>query len=429
LSAESTVICQDFCAGIREPMKQMTKGNPPAIKALPVMAWLIAVTACFLPATVQAQNYPVTPAQREVARQVAQAGVPLSELAPNAPDEYKVKSGDTLWAISGMFLKRPWRWPELWGMNLEDIRNPHLIYPGQVLHLEKKDGRALLKIRASGDGDIPTDTVRVSPRTRIENLRANALPTLRNDQIEPFLVEPLVVDELTMMMAPRIVANGENRLLLSRGDRVYALGAPGQPLLDGPGLPQDFRVFRNAKALTDPSTGEILGYEAAYLGNARLVQGQTIKETTDAAGKTQVAIVPASLDLLKTKDVISVGDRLLVEPPRPFASYTPHAPAFQVDAQVISIYTDDAVRYASTGQVVVINRGTRDGMENGQILEILKDGERIVDKTSEGRTTLQLPDERRGLVMVFRPFEKVSYGLILQVNDGVKVGNRLVTPR
>jgi hypothetical protein len=422
-------------------MKQMTTGKTPAITAVSVLAMLAGMIACYLPAAVHAQNYPITPNQRGVAQKVAQEGVPLSELAPGAPDLYTVKRGDTLWGISGIYLKKPWRWPELWGMNLEEIRNPHLIYPGQVLQLEKKDGRARLRVRGGSDAD----TVKLSPRIRSELLPANALPTLRNDQIDPYLVEPLVVDEATMMLAPRIVANSENRLLLSRGDRIYAMGDASRPLLDGPGMPQGYRVFRNAKPLVDPSTGEILGYEAAYLGNARLVQGQTTSSTTDANGKLQVTPVPASLDLLKTKDVISVGDRLLIEPPRPFATYTPHAPAFKVDAQIISIYTDDAVRYASTGQVVVLNRGTRDGMEIGQILEILKDGERIVDTTADGQTSLQLPedrrgfftqrgvlqlpDERRGLLMVFRTFERVSYGLLLQVNDGVKVGNRLVTPR
>ena len=166
-----------------------------------------------------AQNYPITAGQKATAEQVAQAGVPLSELAPNAPDNYTVKRGDTLWAISKIFLKSPWRWPELWGMNLKEIKNPHLIYPGQQLFLEKKDGRATLRTGASGTGDAPTDTVKVSPRTRYEALSGGALPTIDFNQIESFLAEPIVVDEKGLTAAPRIVAGaqqGEGRVLLTK---------------------------------------------------------------------------------------------------------------------------------------------------------------------------------------------------------------------
>src|SRR5687767_2030375 len=124
-----------------------------ALAALAVLAGLISTSAL-------AQNFPITPGQRSTAEQVAQAGVPLSELAPNAPEEYTVKRGDTLWGISGMYLTRPWRWPELWGMNMEEILNPHRIYPGQQLVLEKLDGRARLRLKADG-GELPTETIRV----------------------------------------------------------------------------------------------------------------------------------------------------------------------------------------------------------------------------------------------------------------------------
>jgi hypothetical protein len=140
-----------------------------------------------------AQNYPVTPQQRATAQQTAQQGVPLSELAPNAPDEYTVKPGDTLWAISRLYLLRPWRWPELWGMNINEIANPHRIYPGQVLYLDKTGGRARLTTRRggfSGDGG----TIKLSPRTRFDSLAGMALPTLNPSMIEPFLSEPIVVD-------------------------------------------------------------------------------------------------------------------------------------------------------------------------------------------------------------------------------------------
>jgi nucleoid-associated protein YgaU len=118
---------------------------------------------------------PVSPEQRATAQQVAQAGVPLSELAPNAPESHTVQRGDTLWAISTLFLKSPWRWPELWGMNLQQIRNPHLIYPGQVLVLVRSGDRATLQIGAVPEGQAPTNTVKLSPRVRSELLENGAI--------------------------------------------------------------------------------------------------------------------------------------------------------------------------------------------------------------------------------------------------------------
>jgi LysM repeat protein len=417
------VICEDFSPGLFEKMKHIPTGTPFATAAFSALT-LLAATLAMTPA--QAQNYPITAGQRATAQQVADAGVPLSELAPNAPDQYTVQRGDTLWAIARLFLRSPWRWPELWGMNLQDIRNPHLIYPGQQLFLEKKNGRALLRTRAVSE--VPTDTIKVSPRNRIEALAPSALPTLQANLIEPFLSEPLVVDEATLALAPRIVATQENRVLLSRSDRAYARGELAMPLLVGKDQPSQYRVFRNAKPLKDPYTSEILGYEAQYVGQAELVRGESMRETQDKDGKVQQTAVPATIDIVSAKEEMRTGDRLLPEPPRQLRSYTPHAPDGKVEGSVVSVY-GSAVRFAAQNQVVVINRGTRDGIETGHVLAILKAGERIVDRTDKAHPTLQLPDERNGLLMVFRPFEKVSYALILEISDSVKVGDRLVNPR
>ena len=383
------------------------------------------VGAALASAPAAAQNYPITPAQRATAQQVAQAGVPLSELAPNAPDQHRVRRGDTLWDISSLFLKSPWRWPELWGMNLEQIRNPHLIYPGQLLVLERRGGRALLRLAEGGQGG---DTVRLSPRTRVEALGDGALPTLQPHLIEPFLAEPLVVDATQLQLAPRIVATQEHRVLLSRGDRAYVRGDAATPLLDGQGGPARFRVFRSATPLKDPESGEILGYEAQYLGQAELRRGESLRQVALADGQTRSDPVPATVDILSAKEEMRTGDRLLPEPPRQFRSYAPRAPAGLVEARVVSVY-GSAVRFAAQNQVVAINRGTRDGLESGHVLALLKTGERIVDKTDPARTMLQLPDERNGLLMVFRTFDRVSYGLVLDIVDSVKVGDRLVNPR
>ena len=371
------------------------------------------------------QNFPITAQQRATANQVAQSGVALSELSPNAPQSYTVKSGDTLWDISGLFLKNAWRWPELWGMNLSDIRNPHLIYPGQTLFLDTSSGRARLSMRP-GSG-LPT--VRVSPRTRIENLAASALPTLKSHLIEPFLTEPLIVDEQGLNAAPRIVAAQDSRVLLTRGDRAYARGNTGFELQDDPSKKQQaFRVFRDATPLKDPITGEVLGYEAQYVGKALLARSESKQDSVDADGRSRTEIVPATIDIIGAKEEMRVGDRLLPEPPPQLQSYVPHAPVGNIDARVVSIY-GSAVVNAAQNQVVSLNKGSRDGIELGHVLAIMTDGARLVDKTDANRPMIKLPDERNGLLMVFRTFEKVSYGLVLDITHGVKVGDRLVNPR
>ncbi len=384
-------------------------------------------------AGLHAQNFPITPAQKATATQVAEMGVPLSELSPNAPDNYTVKRGDTLWAISGIFLKSPWRWPELWGMNLQDIRNPHRIYPGQQLYLDKTGGRAVLRTRQASSEGPPTDTVRVSPRTRFETLADASIPTLSPNAIEPFLAEAIIVDDATFSRAPRIVAAQEGRVLLSRGDRAYARGeyeggvATGKPLSDAKGQPLDYRVYRNATALKDPTTQQILGYEAQYIGKAELMRGESVMQVEGKDGKAQTEIVPATIDIVATKEEMRVGDRLMPEPARELVSYVPHAPATRISGQVVSIY-GSAVANAAENQVVVINRGTKDGLERGHVMAIVKDGEKLADKTDSARPQIKLPNERNGLMMVFRTFDNLSYALVLQITDGVKVGDRFVNP-
>ena len=396
----------------------------PATIALVAAACLTAVAR---PAAAQgATTYPVTSNQRAVAQATAESGVPESELAANAPDIYTVKRGDTLWAISGLYLRRPWRWPELWGMNLADIRDPHLIYPGQQLYLERSGGMARLRAGQRGGGG-GGERVRVEPRTRIDRLGENPLPTLRPSAIEPFLAEPLVIDAPTLGSAPRFVGTQEDRVMLARGDRAYVRGPAGAPVALVPGAPRGYRVFRDALPLRDPATNEILGYEAQYLGRAELVRGETV-ENTLRDGQQRSEIVPASVDITATREEIRVGDRLLPEPPTATTLYTPRAPGVPVNgARVMSIY-GSSVLDAAQNQVVSINRGSRDGFEPGFVMAILSEGERIVDKTDPERARIKLPDERNGLLMVFRTFDRVSYGLILNIRTGVKVGDRLVSP-
>lgn len=373
-----------------------------------------------------AQTYPVTAVQRSTAQQVAQQGIPESELAAGAPERYTVKRGDTLWGISGLYLRQPWRWPELWGMNLSSIANPHLIYPGQVLYLVRSNGYARLSTTAP-DGEA--GVVRLSPQTREKSLSEMALPTLPPHLVEPFLAEPLIVDADTLQRAPRIVATTDRRVLMASGDRAYVRGSAEAPLLAGGDLPRRFRIFRDAIPLKDPVTGEILGYEAKYLGNASLVEGETVVELPDGKGGQRRQATPATVDLTKAKNEIRAGDRLLPAPAQQYLNFVPHAPQGPVQAAVVSIYGDASVLYATQNQVVAINRGQRDGMEVGTVLRVISAGARIVDKTGERPEAIQLPDERNGYAMVFKVFDRVSYALITTARRGVQVGDRLQAPQ
>jgi hypothetical protein len=399
-----------------------------AVAAFPPMALrTVALLAAAVIAALPAVAQPVSNEQRSTAEQVASAGVPLSELAPNAPDSYTVKSGDTLWAISRMYLLSPWRWPELWGMNMQEVRNPHRIYPGQRLVLEKIGDRARLRL---AEGATPLETIRVSPRVRVQSLPDASLPTLQPHLIEPFLAEPVIVDGGVLEKAPRIVAAPDNRVLITRGDRIYARGSQGGTLADrASGPSEEFRVFRSAVPLRDPVTKAVLGYEAQYLGKAVLVRGEGTETVRTRDGEGRATPVPATLDVVSARSEMRVGDRLLPEPGRQLVSYTPRAPQGPVDGAIVSMY-GDAVALAGQNQVVVINKGTADGLEAGHVLVIEKAGASIVDKSEPGeRTQVKLPNERNGLMMVFRPFERLSYALILETGEGVKVGDRVISPR
>ena len=376
-------------------------------------------------------DYPVTGAQRGTAQKVAEAGVPLSELAPNAPDSYTVKRGDTLWDISKLFLRSPWRWPELWGMNLQDIRNPHLIYPGQTLYLERQDGLARLRTSAPGAAAAPgePEIVRISPRIRSQSLSEMALPMLKPHLIEPFLADPLVVEAGALEIAPRIIATVDDRVLMTTGDRAYARGEAADPLRAEPGQPRIYRIVRQAVALKDPLTQEILGYEALYVGKAELVRGESTEESANGKGGIVSEYVPATLDVLSAKEEVRAGDRLIPEPPRAFMNYMPHAPHTEVDARVVSIYGSGAMVNAAQNQVIAINLGEQDGIQTGHVLHLMTQGDRIKDTTDPSRPTIKLPSESNGVAIVFRVFDRIAYALILDVRNTVRVGDRLVNPR
>jgi LysM repeat protein len=376
---------------------------------------LLGVSGLAGPALAQSSRLPVTPEWRETAQRVAQAGVPLADLAPSAPSSHTVQPGDTLWGISSIFLKSPWRWPELWGMNLEQIRNPHLIYPGQVLVLDVKDGRATLRLGGSGGtgaaDSVPTRTVKLSPRVRAELLDNGAIAAIPLHLIGPFLTEAALFETNELETAPRIVATQEGRVMVSRGETAYVRGDLGGA--------RDFRLFRQLVPLLDPETREVLGYEGRYVGSAEFVRAGT----PPAADSP---LVPDTFRITSTRLEAGVGDRLSPVPQQELLAYVPHAPGGAVEGRVVSIY-GDGLR-AGQNQVVALNRGRRDGIERGHVLALWRRGVPAVDATAGRKTEMRLPDERHGVLFVFRVFERVSYALIINVQDPVRAGDRYTQP-
>jgi hypothetical protein len=354
----------------------------------------------------------------------------------DAPDQYVVQRGDTLWGIAGKFLSEPWRWPDIWRLNKDQIRNPHLIYPGNVVRLDRATG--MLSID------------RLEPRVRVEPLTAEAIPTIPLKVIEPFLARPLVIERGGLDKAPQIVATQEGRFNIGAGARAYVDGlANTKETL--------WQVYRPGSALVDPDTNEALGYEAIYLGAARLMR----QGGKSPGGK----IEPATIQILSAVQEISEGDRLVVAPQPQLFSFAPRAPEKPVRARVMSIYdgrndarfdyygtspvtegvligrtteTEQQQRYGGeTGNLAVVslNKGAKDGLEPGHVLALYRATTIIRDRSvgpfymGDPRTQpFPLPEERYGLLMVFRVFENLSYALTLGVERPVAPGDVATKP-
>ena len=281
-----------------------------------------------------------------------------------------------------------------------------------------------IRVEPAGAETAPPPALRLSPRVRVQLIPQATLPTLEPHRIEPFLVEPLIVDETAFEQAPRIVAAPEGRVLITRGDRAYARGPAGSAVDAEPGPGAVLRIFREARPLTDPATGAVLGHEAQYIGRALLLRPQGRQAAADGLP------VPAILDIVSAREEIRAGDRLLPEPPRDFPSYVPRAPQAPLEGGRVASMYGHAVGMAGQNQVVVINKGSGDGLANGHVLALVKSGAPLPDRTAPGLPErIQLPDERNGLLMVFRTFDRLSYALILEIADGVRVGDRVVLPR
>jgi hypothetical protein len=324
---------------------------------------------------------------------LAQAAKPI-ELAPDAPDHHVVVPGDTLWGIAGKFLKDPLRWPDVWKMNAEQVKNPHRIYPGQVVILDRSGTDPQLKL-----GQV----VKLEPQVRVE-MNAKEIPALPPQAIEPFLAQPLVIDMRQFENAPRIVATQENRVFTGNGDTIYVSGADPKVGL--------WQIYRPGRAIVDPETQEALGVEAMYLGNARKIS---------ESGEITTLLITA------VKAEIGRGDYLVPASRPDVMNYAPHEPAQPVTARVMMMHSGD--REGGRNSIIMISRGKRDGLELGHVLSIHRAGTTVSNRFDDGKPqTHVLPDERYGRVFVFRVFDRVSYALVMEAAWPVMSGDRVSQP-
>jgi LysM domain len=312
-------------------------------------------------------------------------------ISPNAPDRYVVVPGDTLWGIAERFTNSPWRWPELWGLNRDQIKNPHLIYPGDVIVFDRATGRL----------SVTQGTVRLEPRVRVLGSADTAIPSIPPSVIEPFLSQPLVIEPDGLDNAPTIVATQEDRVFIGAGDRAYVRGM-------GDSKEVDWSVYRPGKALIDPDTDRTLGYEAIYLGSARLLR----------PGE------PSTVQLSKVAQEVGRGDKLIPSGPPQAVDYAPHAPRVFIRGRVMSIYEGlSKVGEAGPNSIVTINRGRADGMEVGHVMALYRYGATVTEPSKDPYqpgTKIELPEERYGLVFVFRVFDRVSYALVMRITRPVQ---------
>jgi nucleoid-associated protein YgaU len=355
--------------------------------------------------TVSATQTPDKPVTRKVTAPI--------QLSPDAPGSYVVVKGDTLWDISGRFLKEPWRWPEIWNMNREQIKNPHWIYPGDVIKLLfDENGNPYLSLGTGERGE----NVRLQPRVRVDTL-ALAIPSIPSKVITPFLSMPLVIEEGALANSPRIIAAEDDRVVMGAGNNAYVLG-----MQQSQGI--KWQIYRPGKAMKN-SAGEILGYEATYLGEAKALRfGET-----------------STIEILRSTQEIFRGDRLTPTADTAVPSYSPHSPDKTVTGSILSMLNgvDTGAQYS----IIAVDLGKRDGMEVGHVMAILRKGATVSTVDPLGQTTqtapasadgaqigstVKLPDERNGLVFVFRVFDKVSYALVMATRRPIQVGDLIQTP-
>jgi hypothetical protein len=360
----------------------------------------------------------------------------------DAPDRYTVNKGDTLWSISGRFLKDPWKWPEVWKMNQEQIKNPHRIYPGDVIVLDRA-GQQLRLVQGQDNGG-GASTVKLSPRVRAEPIK-DAVPAISPSVVEPFLSRPFVVGQNELDTKPFILATQENRVAIGAGNVAYAEGITEQ-------MGRLYQVVRRGDALVDPETNEILGYQAIDLGEARVVNFGT----------------QSTIEIIKSSQEIYAGDRLLpASKAQPTYSYVPRAPWKPVRGRIMA--THGNLGETGPSGIVALSRGAKDGLEVGHVLALYRSQSTAQFETRmsplfgrQGPTgskaprnyypekltprdepilslvrgpdpirpedAAKLPDERYGLIMVFRTFDRAAFGLVMQASRPVAVNDLATNP-
>lgn len=339
------------------------------------------------------------------------------ELAKDAPDRHVVVRGDTLWGISGKFLEQPWRWPEIWDLNRDQIRNPHLIYPGDVVYLDMSSGKPRLRLgkpidaaagappaQASAAATADTSAMareRRGPAVRTESLGRSAIPTVSAASIEPYLNRPLVVDEKGLAAHPRVVGTQEGRVYLGPGDRAFVRGLADQDTLE-------WHVYRPAQPILDPDTRKPIAWEATFVGSARLEQRGD----------------PATFRIVSSTEEIGTGDRLMPAERARVSSYVPRPPELKVNGRIVSIYR--GVVQAGRNSVVALNVGSTAGLEVGSVLQIRQRARQMPDR--ETREMIELPGQTTGHLLVFRVFDKIAYGLIMDASHAISVGDDVTNP-
>ncbi|MDS4012964.1 MAG: LysM domain-containing protein [Candidatus Accumulibacter sp.] len=321
----------------------------------------------------------------------AAAGQEL-QLAQGAPNRHIVVPGDTLWGISATFLREPWRWPEVWRMNREQVRNPHRIYPGDVIVLERD---------ARGNPRLRLQSSKLRPQVYSEPTQEH-IPSIPPNVIRPFLTDALLFEQSSLDKAALIIATPEDRVHLSNGDLAYVDNADPKQ--------RTWNIFRKDRPLRDPDSAAIIGYEAFHLGTAEQLRPGA----------------PATFAILTAKQEIGRGDRLLPSSRQPLLAYVPHKPDFLVEARVISVY--GGVDTAGQGSVVALNRGAADGIEIGHVLAAERN--RAVTQRDENDRPIQvtIPDQRVGLLFVFRTFDRLAYALVVQAENTIDVNDFARTP-
>ena len=321
-----------------------------------------------------------------------------SQLREGHPSQYVVQRGDTRWGIADRFLNEPWRWPDVWYVNPE-IENPHLIYPGDTILLSFDGDRP----RLTGIRGRPT--IRLSPSVRATRLD-QAIPTIPIDAIAPFLSESLVLEDGEGGGLPYVVAIAGDRILAGAGDRIFVKS------IEEPES-RKYTVVRPGAPYEDPDTGEILGYKGLVIASTQVLSPGEV----------------ATLAVERSREEIQIGDRLIpsLEDGVIQKNYLPHAPDFEVDGLIIGVL--GGVSQIGQYRVVTLNRGEDDGIEVGHVLVIMEDGGEARDPYGSSSTsTVELPDERAGVLMVFRTFERVSFGLVMRAKRPLHVGDRVQEP-